>query len=98
MRPIARSLSSPITGVRVTALIIVWLGAVSLAAPALGLYYEALAVCYALPLLGLIYAYCASHRHRATALVAIVATVVTALAHRVRDRDPQGYGDMSRST
>ena len=76
----ARRVSSPITGVRVTALIIVWLAAVSLAAPPLGLYYEALAAWYAMPLLGLIYAYCASHRHRATALLAVVATVAAACA------------------
>jgi len=74
-----RSPSSPITGVRVTALIIIWLAVVSLAAPPLGIYYEAVAACYTVPLLGLIYAYCASHRRRATALLAVIATVVAAL-------------------
>lgn len=75
-----RSRSSPITGVRVTTLIIMSLAVVSLAAPPLGLYYEALAAWYTVPLLGLIYAYCVSHRHRAPALLAVVATVVAVLA------------------
>jgi hypothetical protein len=72
----ARSRSSPITGVRVATLIIIWLAVVFLAAPRLGLYYEALAAWYAVPPLGLIYAYCVAHRRRATALLAVVATVV----------------------
>lgn len=72
----ARSRSSLITGVGVAALIIIWLAVVYLAAPPLGLYYETLAAWYTLPPLVLIYAYCASHRHRFTALLAVVATVV----------------------
>ncbi len=79
MTQTARSRSSPITGVRVTTLIIIWLAVVSLAAPPLGLYYETLAAWYTVPLLGLIYAYCVSHRRRATALLAVVATVVAVL-------------------
>jgi hypothetical protein len=77
----ARSRSSPITGVRVaTLIIIIWLAVVFLAAPRLGLYYEALAAWYTVPPLGLIYTYCVSHRRRATALLAVVATVVAVLA------------------
>ena len=79
MTQTAPSRSSPITGVRVTTLIIIWLAVVFLAAPSLGLYYEPLAACYTVPLLGLTYAYCVSHRRRATALLAVVATVVAVL-------------------
>ena len=68
--------STPITGVRVTALIVVWLAAVYLAAPGFGLYYERLAVLYTLPPLALIYAYCLAHRSRATTILAVAATVV----------------------
>jgi hypothetical protein len=59
---------------------IVWVAVVSLAAPFLGLYYETLAAWYTLPLLGLTYAYCMAHRRRATALLAVVATVGAVLA------------------
>lgn len=76
MTKTAQSQASAITGVRVTALIIVWLAVVYLAAPRLGVYYEALAVSYVVPTLGLIYSYCISHRGRATAYLAVVATVV----------------------
>jgi len=79
MAQTARSRSSPITGVRVTTLIIIWLAVVSLAAAPLGLYYETLAAWYTVPLLGLTYAYCVSHRRRTTALLAVVATVVAVL-------------------
>lgn len=58
---------------------IIWLAVVSLAAPPLGLYYETLAAWYTVPLLGLTYAYCVSHQRRATALLAVVATVVAVL-------------------
>ena len=68
--------TSPITGVRVATLGIIWIAAVSLAAPSLGLYYETLAAWYVVPLLGLTYAYCVAHRRRATALLAVVASVV----------------------
>ena len=74
------SRSSPITGVRVVILGIVWIAVVSLAAPRFGLYYETLAAWYAVPLLGLTYAYCVAHRGRATALLAVVATAVAVLA------------------
>lgn len=67
------------TGLRVTTLIIIWLAVVYLAASPLGLYYETLAAWYTVPLLGLIYAYCLSHRSRATAVVAVVTTVVAVL-------------------
>ena len=76
----ARSNTSPITGVRVATLMIIWLAAVFLAAPRLGLYYEALAFCYVVPPLGLTYAYCISHQSRATAYLAVVATVVAVVA------------------
>ena len=68
--------STPISGVRVTTLIVVWLAVVYLAAPRVGLYYESLAVLYTLPPLALVYAYCLSHPRRATAILAVVATVV----------------------
>ena len=73
------SRSSPMTGVRVAILSIIWLAVVSLAAPPLGFYYETLAAWYTVPLLGLTYAYCVSHQRRATALLAVVATVVAVL-------------------
>ena len=79
MTQIARSPSSPITAVRVATLIITWLVVVFLAAPRLGLYYEALAAWYAVPPLGLVYAYCVAHRCRATGLLALVATLVAVL-------------------
>lgn len=72
--------SSPITGQRVVTLIAGWLVIASLAAPALGLYYEALASFYLLPPLVLIYAYSVTHPRRATALLALIATVVVMLA------------------
>ena len=71
--------SSPITGWRVVGLIIVWLALVYIAAPAVGLYYEVLATFYVVPTLGLIYAYCVSHRRRATAYLAIAATLIALL-------------------
>jgi hypothetical protein len=79
MRRAELSRSSPITGVRVATLIIIWLAVVSLAAPPFGFYYETLAAWYTVPLLGLTYAYCVAHRRRATALPAVVATVVAVL-------------------
>jgi hypothetical protein len=66
-------------GLGVTSLIVIWLGVVYLAASPLGLYYETLAAWYTVPVLGLIYAYCLSHRSRATAVLAGVATVVAVL-------------------
>jgi hypothetical protein len=60
----------------VAGLIAIWLGAVLLAAPRLGLYYETLAAWLTVPPLALIYAYCASHRGRASTLLAVVATLV----------------------
>lgn len=68
-----------ITAVRVATLIIIWLAVVFLAAPRLGLYYEALAAWYAVPPLGLVYAYCVAHRCRPTGLLALVATLVAVL-------------------
>ena len=80
MTKAARIQSSPITGVRVAALAVIWLAVVYLAAPRLGLYYETLAVCYVVPPLGLIYAFGISHRSRATAYLAVIATVVAVIA------------------
>lgn len=71
--------SSPITGPRIVVLVIIWLAVVYVAAPALGLYYEVLAACYIVPSLGLIYAYCASHRSRATTYVAVASTLIALL-------------------
>ena len=79
MRRAELSRSSPITGVRVVTLGIIWIAVVSLAAPSLGLYYETLAAWYTVPLLGLTYAYCVAHRGHTTALLAVVATVVAVL-------------------
>ena len=64
-----------ITGPRVAVLIVVWLAFVYLMQPSLGAYYESLAAWYTLPSLGLVYAYCISHRSRSTAILAVVATI-----------------------
>lgn len=71
--------SSPLTGMRMAALIVIWLAFVSVATPTLGLYYEPLAVAYTVPTLALVYAYCASHRSRATTYLAVGATLIAAL-------------------
>jgi hypothetical protein len=68
--------STPVTGVRVTTLIVSWIAVVYLVASPLGLYYETLAAWYTVPVLALVYAYCVSHRTRRTAVLAGVATVV----------------------
>lgn len=75
----AQHRSSPLTGVRVTVLILAWLGVVLALAPRAGLYYEALAAWLALPPLGLVYAYCVSHPRRDSAVLAAAATAVAAL-------------------
>jgi hypothetical protein len=80
MTQTARRGSSPITGSRVTTLIVIWLAVVYLASPPFALYYETLAAWYTVPPLLLIYAYCLSHRHGASALLAVVATAVALLA------------------
>lgn len=72
--------ASWITGRRVAALIAGWLVVASLAAPFLDLYYEARASLYLVPPLVLIYGYCLSHPRRATALLALIATLVAVLA------------------
>ena len=48
-------------------------------APSLGLYYERLAAWYTLPSLGLVYAYCVSHRSRSTAILAVFVTIAVVL-------------------
>lgn len=68
--------STPVTGIRVTTLIVIWLAVVYLAAPRVGIYYETLVVLYAVPPLALVYAYCLSYSRRATAILAVAATVV----------------------
>jgi len=60
-------------------LIAVWLAFVYVMAPGIGLYYELLAAWYTLPPLGLVYAYCVSHRSRSTSILAVVATVAVVL-------------------
>ena len=65
---------------RVAALIACWLVIAWLAAPPLGLYYEGRASLYLVPPLLVAYGYCLSHRRRATALLALVSTVLVALA------------------
>ena len=79
MKQTDRRRSSPLTGVRVTTVITMWLGIVFLAAPLLNLYYVTLAAWYSAPPLILTYAYCVSHRCRATALLAVVATIVAVM-------------------
>jgi hypothetical protein len=69
-----------LTGPRVLALIAAWLVVAFLAAPSLGLYYEARVSLYLLPPLILIYAYCLSHPHRSTAVLALAVTLVVMLA------------------
>ena len=69
-----------LTGPRVFALITGWLVVVFLAAPSLGLYYEARASLYLLPPLVFVYGYCLSHPRRTTAVLALATTVVVALA------------------
>ena len=44
-----------------------------------GLYYELLAASYTLPPLGLVYAYCMSHRSRSTMILAVIATIAVVL-------------------
>ena len=68
-----------ITGPRVAVLVIAWLAFVYVMQSSLGIYYESLAALYTLPSLGLVYAYCVSHRSRSTVILAIVATIVVVL-------------------
>jgi len=68
-----------ITGLRVVVLVVAWLAFVYVMQPSLGAYYESLAAWYTLPSLGLVYAYCVSHRSRFTAMLAVVATLVVVL-------------------
>ena len=68
-----------ITGLRVAVLVVAWLAFVYVMQPSLGVYYEALAAWYTLPSLGVVYAYCISHRSRSTAILAIVASIVVVL-------------------
>ncbi len=71
--------SSRITGPRVAVLVVGWLAVASLAAPSLDLYYEARASLFLAPPLVLTYVYCLSHPRRATALLAVLATVAAVL-------------------
>jgi hypothetical protein len=73
------SRSTPLTAVRVAVVAIVWPAVVVLAGPRLGLYYETLAAWAVVPPLGLLYAYRASHRSRATVLLAILATAAAVI-------------------
>ena len=76
MTQVTSDRSTPVTGVRVAILIVVWLAVIYLAAPRFGLYFETLAGLYTVPPLALVYAYCLSHQRRATATLAVAATVV----------------------
>ena len=71
---------SSITAPRVAAAVAGWLTVAWLAAPSLGLYYEALATFLLVPPLILVHGYCLSHRRRATALLACIASIVVVLA------------------
>ncbi len=68
-----------VTGLRVAVLVVVWLAFVDVMHSSLGAYYEQLAAWYLLPSLGLVYAYCVTHRSRSTAILAVVATIVVVL-------------------
>lgn len=68
-----------IAGLRIAVLVVAWLAFVYVIQPNLGAYYESLAAWYTLPPLGLVYAYCVSHRSRSTAILAIVATIFVIL-------------------
>ncbi len=68
-----------IAGFRIATLVIAWLAFVYVMQSSLGVYYESLTAWYTLPSLGLVYAYCVTHRSRWTAIVAVVATVVVLL-------------------
>jgi hypothetical protein len=68
-----------LTGPRVLALIAAWLVVAFLAAPSLGLYYEARASLYLLPPFVLVDGYALSHPRRATAVLALIATIVVVL-------------------
>jgi hypothetical protein len=81
-----------LTGPRIATVIVAWLAVVSVAASRLGLYYEALAAVYVLPSVGLIYAYCLTHRGRAAALLAVAATVAAVLLIGSAMVIPKGSG------
>jgi hypothetical protein len=68
-----------LTGPRAFALIAGWLVVAFLAAPTLGLYYEARASFYLLPPLLLVDGYCLSHPRRTTAVLGLIATIVVVL-------------------
>ena len=68
-----------ITGLRVAMLVVAWWAFVYVMQSSIGAYYEILAALYTLPSLGLVYAYCGTHRSRPTAILAVVATVVAVL-------------------
>jgi len=68
-----------LTGPRVVALITGWLLVAFLAAPSLGLYYEARASLYLLPPLIFVYGYCLSHPRRTTATLALIVTFLVVL-------------------
>jgi hypothetical protein len=68
-----------ITGLRAAVLVIVWLAFAYVVAPSFGLYYERLAAWYTLPSLGLVYAYCLSHRSRWAAILAVFVTIAGVL-------------------
>ncbi len=79
-----------LTGLRAGVLIILWLVVAFVMAPTLGLYYELLAAWYTLPSLGLVFAYCLSHRSRMTATLAVVATIVVVLLIGLATVFPKG--------
>ena len=68
-----------VTGPRILALIAGWLLVAFLAAPSLGLYYEARASLYLLPPLIFVYGYCLSHPRRTTATFALIVTFLVVL-------------------
>lgn len=79
-----------LTGWRVVVLGVAWLALIYLAAPAIGLYYEALAAVYVVPILVLIDMYAVSHPSRATLSFALVATIAAVLILGVAMIIPKG--------
>ncbi len=71
---------SRLTFPRVVVLVVGWLVIAAFLAPRLDLYYEGRASFYLVPPLVLTFAYCLAHRRRATALLALVATLVVVVA------------------
>jgi hypothetical protein len=82
--------TSRITAFGVAVLGIAWVAVVVVAGPPMGLYYATLAAWAVVPPLALVYAYCASHRSRASARLAVVATAAAIIAIGIAALFPEG--------